>query len=53
MDGTFYLDGNIIPGADGFLKKVRESGRDFYFFTMLNRAGTSSQKWASPSTKSA
>ena len=22
MDGTFYLDGNIIPGADGFLKKV-------------------------------
>ena len=33
MDGTFYLDGNIIPGADGFLKKVRESGRDFYFFT--------------------
>ena len=19
MDGTFYLDGNIIPGADGFL----------------------------------
>lgn len=33
MDGTFYLDGNIIPGADEFLKKVRESGRDFYFFT--------------------
>ena len=33
MDGTFYLDGNIIPGADGFLKKVRESGRDFFFFT--------------------
>lgn len=33
MDGTFYLDGNIIPGADGFLKKVRGSGRDFYFFT--------------------
>ncbi|MFR5011358.1 MAG: hypothetical protein ACLTDI_10635 [Acutalibacteraceae bacterium] len=22
-----------FPGADGFLKKVRESGRDFYFFT--------------------
>lgn len=33
MDGTFYLDGNIIPGADEFLKKVRESGRDFFFFT--------------------
>ena len=33
MDGTFYLDGIIIPGADEFLKKVRESGRDFFFFT--------------------
>lgn len=33
MDGTFYLDGTIIPGADEFLKAVRESGRDFYFFT--------------------
>lgn len=33
MDGTFYLDGSIIPGADEFLKAVRQSGRDFYFFT--------------------
>ncbi|MBO5409632.1 MAG: HAD-IIA family hydrolase [Clostridia bacterium] len=33
MDGTFYLDGNIIPGSIEFLEKVRESGRDFYFFT--------------------
>lgn len=33
MDGTFYLDGTIIPGSDEFLRKVRESGRDFYFFT--------------------
>lgn len=33
MDGTFYLDGNIIPGSDEFLNKVKESDRDFYFFT--------------------
>ncbi len=33
MDGTFYLDGNIIEGADSFINKVRETGRDFYFFT--------------------
>lgn len=33
MDGTFYLDGTIIPGSDEFLNAVRESGRDFYFFT--------------------
>ncbi|MBO4893850.1 MAG: HAD-IIA family hydrolase [Clostridia bacterium] len=33
MDGTFYLDGNIIPGSDEFLQKARETGRDFYFFT--------------------
>ena len=33
MDGTFYLSGNIIEGSIDFLNKVRESGRDFYFFT--------------------
>ncbi len=33
MDGTFYLSGNIIEGSMDFLNKVRESGRDFYFFT--------------------
>lgn len=33
MDGTFYLDGAIIPGSDDFLNAARESGRDFYFFT--------------------
>lgn len=33
MDGTFYLDGTIIPGSDEFLKAARETGRDFYFFT--------------------
>ena len=33
MDGTFYLSGNLIEGADGFIERVRESGRDFMFFT--------------------
>ena len=29
MDGTFYLDGNIIDGSKDFIDKLRESGRDF------------------------
>ena len=33
MDGTFYLDGNIIPGAMGFLEKAKSVGKDFCFFT--------------------
>ena len=33
MDGTFYLGNGIIEGADGFIKKLTESGRDFRFFT--------------------
>lgn len=33
MDGTFYLGGNIIPGAPDFITRLRETGRDFYFFT--------------------
>jgi len=33
MDGTFYLDGHIIPAADSFLDCLAEQGRDFYFFT--------------------
>lgn len=33
MDGTFYLSGNIIEGSKDFIEKVRETGRDFYFFT--------------------
>lgn len=33
MDGTFYLDGNIIPGSDEFIAKAKETGRDFRFFT--------------------
>lgn len=33
MDGTFYLGDQILPGALDFLDAVRESGRDFLFFT--------------------
>ena len=33
MDGTFYLGGNIIEGSLDFIKKVRETGRDFMFLT--------------------
>lgn len=33
MDGTFYLDGNIIDGSLDFLKRVRECGKDYCFFT--------------------
>ncbi|MBR6361292.1 MAG: HAD family hydrolase, partial [Clostridia bacterium] len=33
MDGTFYLSGSIIDGSIEFINKVRETGRDFYFFT--------------------
>ncbi|MGN0555026.1 MAG: HAD-IIA family hydrolase [Candidatus Fimenecus sp.] len=33
MDGTFYLDGNLIDGALDFLARVRELGKDFFFFT--------------------
>ena len=33
LDGTIYLDDNMIEGADLFLDKIIESGRDFYFFT--------------------
>lgn len=33
MDGTFYLDGNIIEGSLDFINKLKASGRDFYFFT--------------------
>lgn len=33
MDGTFYLDGNLIDGAMDFLQRVKALGKDFYFFT--------------------
>ncbi len=33
MDGTFYLGNQMIPGSMEFLKKVRETGRNYMFFT--------------------
>lgn len=33
MDGTFYLGNSIIPGAETFIEKLKETGRDFRFFT--------------------
>ena len=33
MDGTFYLGNRRLDGALEFLKKVKETGRDFVFFT--------------------
>ena len=33
MDGTFYLSGNLIDGSIDFINKLRETGRDFCFFT--------------------
>ncbi len=33
MDGTFYLDGNLIDGAMDFLTRVKALGKDFCFFT--------------------
>lgn len=33
MDGTFYLDGNIIPGSIDFLNTVKAKGMDFLFYT--------------------
>ncbi|MGN0708064.1 MAG: HAD-IIA family hydrolase [Faecalibacterium sp.] len=33
MDGTFYLGSRILPGAADFLQAVRQSGKDYLFFT--------------------
>lgn len=33
MDGTFYLGNNLIEGSLDFIKKLRETGRKFIFFT--------------------
>ena len=33
MDGTFYLGNRLIEGADGFIRSLQASGRDFRFFT--------------------
>ena len=33
MDGTFYLSGRLIDGADKFIDCLLRSGRDYRFFT--------------------
>lgn len=33
MDGTFYLDAEILPGSLEFLEQVRRLGKRFVFFT--------------------
>lgn len=33
MDGTFYLGSKLIPGSLDFLEKLRNTNRDFLFFT--------------------
>ncbi|MBQ3423985.1 MAG: HAD-IIA family hydrolase [Clostridia bacterium] len=33
MDGTFYLGGQLIEGSLDFIRKVRQTGRDFMFLT--------------------
>ena len=40
MDGTFYLDNDILDGALDFLKAVKENGKDYIFFT--NNSSTTS-----------
>ena len=33
MDGTIYLGNELFPFTKDFLKKVEETGREYYFFT--------------------
>lgn len=33
MDGTFYLGNRLIEGAPSFIEKLKDTGRDFRFFT--------------------
>lgn len=33
MDGTIYMGRRLIPGADGFIAYLKDSGRRFLFFT--------------------
>lgn len=33
MDGTFYLGDSLIPGADDCVRRIVESGRDYFFFS--------------------
>lgn len=33
MDGTIYLENNLFPFTKAFLEKVKETGRDYCYFT--------------------
>ncbi|MBQ7542802.1 MAG: HAD-IIA family hydrolase [Clostridia bacterium] len=33
MDGTFYLGDTIIPGSDACLRRIEQTGRDYFFFS--------------------
>ena len=33
MDGTLYLGDTLIPGAEDCLRRIRETGRDYFFFS--------------------
>lgn len=41
MDGTFYLGNRILEGSLSFIERLRETGREFLFFT--NNASRTSQ----------
>ena len=43
MDGTFYLGDQMIPGSMEFLKTVKETGRNYLFFT--NNSSKTSQNY--------
>ncbi len=43
MDGTFYLSDSILPGSLEFLRRVKETGRDFIFFT--NNSSKNGEKY--------
>lgn len=43
MDGTFYLSDAIIQGSHTFIQRVKETGRDFLFFT--NNSSTNAQSY--------
>lgn len=51
MDGTFYLDGELIDGALDFLKEAKTLGKDFAFSPTIPQttrrfAKKSFGKWA-------
>ena len=39
LDGTFYLDDTLLPGALAFLERCRERGRAFAFLTNNSSRG--------------